>query len=266
MSTIAKITTGLSKLTGRTGLALKAASPEILLYVGIAGSIGATVLACRATLKVEAVLEKHSDQLDKIHTVHEQVQNGEIAVEEYSETDYKKDLVLTYAQTAGGFIKLYGPAVTLGVASFACIIGGHRIMKARNVAIMAAYQAVEKGFAAYRRRVVEEFGENKDYQFKHGLRSEMLLRPRLIRKLVRLIRSRRKSWLLLIRMVSASMPNSSMRARLSGRKILNTTFSSCALSRTTGMICLRCVVTYFLMRFMRLSVSLRPRQVLFVVG
>ena len=174
MSTIAKITTGLSKLTGRTGLALKAASPEILLYVGIAGSIGATVLACRATLKVESVLEKHNDQLDKIHTVHEQVQNGEIAVEEYSETDYKKDLVLTYAQTAGGFIKLYGPAVTLGVASFACIIGGHRIMKARNVAIMAAYQAVEKGFAAYRRRVVEEFGENKDYQFKHGLRSEMV--------------------------------------------------------------------------------------------
>ena len=174
MNALSKITTGLSKMTGRTGLALKASSPEILLYVGIAGTIGATVLACRATLKVETVLEKHNDQVEKIHTVRDQVQNGEIAAEEYTETDYKKDLVLTYAQTAGGFIKLYGPAVTLGVASFACIIGGHRIMKARNVALMAAYQAVEKGFAAYRRRVVEEFGENKDYQFKHGLRSEMV--------------------------------------------------------------------------------------------
>lgn len=174
MNALSKITTGLSKMTGRTGLALKAASPEILLYVGIAGTIGATVLACRATLKVESVLEKHADQVEKIHTVRDQVQNGEIAAEEYTETDYKKDLVLTYAQTAGGFIKLYGPAVTLSVASFACIIGGHRIMKARNVALMAAYQAVEKGFAAYRRRVVEEFGENKDYQFKHGLRSEMV--------------------------------------------------------------------------------------------
>lgn len=175
MNALSKITTVLSKMTGRTGLALKAASPEILLYVGLAGTIGATVLACRATLKVEAVLEKHNDQVEKIHTVHDQVQNGEIAAEEYTETDYKKDLVLTYAQTAGGFIKLYGPSVALGVASFALIIGGHSILKKRNIALIAAYQTLEKGFAAYRKRVVEEFGEEKDYMFKNNLRKETIV-------------------------------------------------------------------------------------------
>jgi len=182
MKLIENVMTGLTKMTGRTGLAVKAASPEILLAVGIAGAVTSTILACKATLKVETIVARHKDTTEKIHQTWERVKEGEIALDEYSEQDKQKDLVLTYVQTAGGFIKLYGPAVSLGVVSFACIIGGHRIMKARNVALMAAYQAIEKGFAAYRNRVIEEFGEEKDYMFKHGLRSETVIEEEIDEK------------------------------------------------------------------------------------
>ena len=70
---IANITNGLSKLTGRTGLMLKARSPEILLVVGITGTVASAVLACRATLRVEEVLDNHKEKTEKINDCWEKV-------------------------------------------------------------------------------------------------------------------------------------------------------------------------------------------------
>jgi len=170
-----KITTGLSKMTGKTGLVLQKHSPEILLGVGIAGTVASTVLACRATSRAELVIENHKEKVDKINYAWQMVQDGEIAIEEYSEKDKQKDLVVAYTQTSVDFIKLYGPAITLGVASIACIIASHGIMKKRNVALIAAYKAVEEGFSAYRKRVIEEHGEEADYMYKNGLRKQEIV-------------------------------------------------------------------------------------------
>ncbi len=161
-----------TKVAGKGGLALKSASPEILLAVGISGIVVSAVLACRATLRAHEVIEARNENYAKIQEAWEKVESGEISTEVYSEKDKQRDILKTYLNTGVGFVKLYGPSVTLGVVSIACIISGHRIMKARNVALMAAYQAIEKGFAAYRKRVVEEFGEEKDYMFKNGIREE----------------------------------------------------------------------------------------------
>lgn len=171
---LTKLTTSLSKVAGRSGLVLKKYSPEILLVMGVAGAVGSTILACRATLHVDEVMENHKAKIDRIDACWQKVEDGDISTENYSEKDHKKDLTVTYVQTAVDFIKLYGPAVTLGVASFACIVGSHGIMKKRNVALVAAYKAVEEGFNAYRKRVVDEYGEETDYMFKNGLKSEQV--------------------------------------------------------------------------------------------
>ena len=166
-----KIITGFTKFTGRSGLVMKAYSPEILLVIGITGTVASTILACRATLKVEGVLDEHRSKTDKINECWDKVKSGEIALDTYSEQDHKKDLAVTYTQTAVDFIKLYGPAISLGVVSIVCIVSGHGIMKKRNLALVAAYKAVEEGFNAYRKRVIEEHGEQADYMYKNGLRS-----------------------------------------------------------------------------------------------
>ena len=171
---LTKLTNSLSKVAGRSGLVLKKYSPEILLVMGITGAVGSTILACRATLRVDEVMENHKAKIDRIDACWQKVEDGDISSEDYSEKDHKKDLTVTYVQTAVDFIKLYGPAVTLGAVSFACIIGGHGIMKKRNVALVAAYKAVEEGFNAYRKRVVDEYGEEADYMFKNGLKSEQV--------------------------------------------------------------------------------------------
>lgn len=172
---VSKVSSFLSKITGRPGLILQKHSPEILMTVGIVGIVGSTILACRATLKAEEVIDRHEEKMEKINEAWEQVQEGQIGLEDYSEQDHKKDLTVVYVQTAVDYVKLYGPAVTLLAASIFCILGAHSIMKKRNVALMAAYKALEEGFNAYRKRVIEEHGEQKDYMYKHGLREEEVI-------------------------------------------------------------------------------------------
>lgn len=156
-----------TRVVGRSGLFVKKHSPEILLTAGIVGVVASTVMCCKATLKVDELLDARKEQLDNIHYAKDTLEE-----EEYSEQDYKKDLTITYVQTGLGFVKLYGPAVSLGILSVGCILGAHGIMKKRNVALMAAYKTIEQSFNDYRQRVVEELGEEKDKMFKYGIRQE----------------------------------------------------------------------------------------------
>lgn len=166
---MSKLGTAISKFAGRTGLRIKAHSPEILLVIGIGSIIGGAVFACKATLRSHEVVEEH---LEKIDSINEAIDIAKDGGAEYTEDDKKKDLTVTYIQTTVAWIKLYGPAVTLATVGIGCILWSFKIIKGRNVALMAAYKVLEEGFAAYRKRVVDEFGEEKDHMFKYGLKAE----------------------------------------------------------------------------------------------
>lgn len=154
---------------GRGGLILKKYSPEILTAAGVIGTVGSTVLACKATLKVEDILDEAKKKSNLINAVHD----GEIEVDaEYTDKDYSKDLLVNRTQTAVKLIKLYGPAISLGALSITAILGGQHILRKRNVAVMAAYKLCEESFNNYRSRVKEELGEEKDRQFYYGITEE----------------------------------------------------------------------------------------------
>lgn len=154
---------------GRGGLILKKYSPEILTAAGVIGTVGSTVLACKATLKVEDILDEAKKKSNLINAVHD----GEIEVDaEYTDKDYSKDLLVNRTQTAVKLIKLYGPAISLGALSITAILGGQHILRKRNVAVMAAYKLCEESFNNYRSRVKDELGEDKDRQFYYGLTEE----------------------------------------------------------------------------------------------
>ena len=140
-------------------------SPEILLGVGITGVVGSTILACKATLSVEAVLDEHAEQLAKIE---EGAALAEKNLVDYPIKKEKSDRRILMCATTGRFIRLYGPSATLMMASIGCILGAHHIMKKRNLALMAAYKLMEEAFSKYRKRVVDELGENADAHFYYG--------------------------------------------------------------------------------------------------
>ena len=162
------IMTTLTRSLSRSGLKLKKHSPEILLVAGIVGAVTSAVMACKATLKANDIVEESKTQIDTIHEVSE---NPEMA-EKYSAEDKKKDLAIVYTQTAVKFIKLYGPSVLLGVASLGCMVGSNRILNKRNVALAAAYATVDKGFKEYRGRVIERFGKELDKELRYNIKAQ----------------------------------------------------------------------------------------------
>lgn len=166
-----------TRAINKVGFVLKKHSPEILVGVGVVGTVASTVMACKATTKLNDIVEKRSAEINAIKDykdcewVNVKKEDGTIE-NEYTENDMKKDLTVTYTQTALDLIKLYGPSVVLGTASIVSILAGHNITRKRNVAISAAYMAVDKGFKEYRGRVVERFGKDLDRELKYNIKSK----------------------------------------------------------------------------------------------
>ena len=148
---------------------LKKHIPEILVVAGIAGTVVSAVLACKATTKVAEILDETKGTLD---TIHEGMETGAINGQEYTTEDGKKDTVVVYAQTGMKLAKLYAPAIILGTLSITSILASNNILRKRNVALGAAYAAIDKSFKEYRGRVIERFGEQVDTELKYGIKAK----------------------------------------------------------------------------------------------
>lgn len=136
-------------------------SPTFLLAGGVVGMVGSTVLACRATLKLEDVLKETKNDLVLAHAVKEEYP------EKYTEQDRQKDTAVVYVRSTAKIAKLYAPSVALGVVSIAALTKSHNILNERNAALTAAYVAIDKGFREYRQRVIERYGEDVDRSFRY---------------------------------------------------------------------------------------------------
>lgn len=156
-------------VTSKAVMKLKKHSPEILVVAGITGTVVSAVLACKATTKVAEILDETKGTLD---TIHEGMETGAINGQEYTTEDGKKNTVVVYAQTGMKLAKLYAPAIILGTLSITSILASNNILRKRNVALGAAYAAIDKSFKEYRGRVIERFGEQVDTELKYGIKAK----------------------------------------------------------------------------------------------
>lgn len=170
-----QIFNSLTRSFNRMNLQLKKHSPEILIVAGVVGTVASAVMACKATTKVNDILNDSKTQLD---TVHECAKNGYVVEPDnskmivYSEEDKKKDLAIIYVQTGVKLAKLYAPSIILGTLSLTSIVSSHHILRKRNMALAAAYTAVDTSFKEYRGRVIDRFGEELDRELKYNIKAQ----------------------------------------------------------------------------------------------
>lgn len=161
----------MSKASGalnKIGFGLKKRSPEILVAVGVVGTVVSAVMACKATTKINTILDETKEQLDKIH---EYAGNPDVT-EKYNAEDAKKDTAIVYGQAGVKLAKLYAPAVGLGILSISSILASNNILRKRNMAISAALAAATQDFKDYRNRVIERFGKEVDHQLRYNIKAE----------------------------------------------------------------------------------------------
>lgn len=164
-----KVPAALSKSLGRTTLLLKKNSPAIMFGAGVTTAVTATVFACKATLKLEEVVQKR--EADRRTAELLLAEN----TPEYTKRDFDSDVAAIRVKIARDIVVLYAPAVGLGLISLGLLTGAHITLTKRNAALGAAYAAVDKAYREYRERVREELGEDKDREFAFGAVSKEIV-------------------------------------------------------------------------------------------
>lgn len=163
---------GKEKLVRATSMAMLKVSkhsPEICVGVGIAAGIGATVLACRATLRVDEVLEYHNQKMSDINKACELVKEGR-DLKGYTLEEGQKEKWTLMVQTIAKIGKLYAPSIIMGSVSIGLILGGHHILAKRNMALSVAYAGLQKAYDEYRERVRNVVGEEKENDIYKGVK------------------------------------------------------------------------------------------------
>lgn len=125
-------------------------SPGILTGIGIAGMIGATFMAVKATPKALYLIETKKEEAE---------------VEE-----------LTPIETIKTCWKCYIPATLTTVASTACLIGASTVSAKRNAALATAYSISEAALREYQEKVVEVVGEKKEKAVRDAVAKDQIER------------------------------------------------------------------------------------------
>jgi hypothetical protein len=164
---------GLTRMAARATLEIKKNSPTILFVAGIAGVTTSTVMASMATLKLDKVV---NDAQTRLLTINEADAFNELHPEKAIDFDGNSAVQMKafiYMRLVLDLGRLYGPAIIVGVAGVACLTKSHNILMKRNAALTAAYVTLERTYKAYRAKVRESIGDDKEAELHYEVQKEL---------------------------------------------------------------------------------------------
>lgn len=168
-----KLPSAITNKFGRQLLHLQKNSPQLMFAGGIAAGLGATVLACRATLQLSDALSEVETLKAKSEHMHDLWKETPTDDEDaYNDKKYAKDQLVLKVKTIMTVSKLYAPSAGLMMLSVALLTGSHVTLNRRNASLTAAYATVDKAFNQYRDRVKDQLGEEVDRDFRYGTRED----------------------------------------------------------------------------------------------
>lgn len=153
------------KSASKASLHIRKASPQILIGAGIVSMLGSTVLACKAVMSCDDVLNDAKQNLANIEEAKGLAAQGKV---EYTDKQVVQDKTIAYSRAIVGFGKKFLPAAILAGAGVACILGGTHILNKRHAAVVAVLAASEESFRSYRDRIAERFGDDVEKEIRLG--------------------------------------------------------------------------------------------------
>ena len=158
-----------SRMFGKVKLGFIKHSPTIAVVSGIVLMTAGAVTACKASMKVNEVLDDAKGTVDMINKSSEDGKTpGGI---NYTEEDHVNDLKILYSKTGVKLAKLYAVPIILFGSGIVCVIAGHKIMNTRNAALASAYTGLKKAYDQFEARVKETYGEEEAKNLKYGIKA-----------------------------------------------------------------------------------------------
>lgn len=138
-------------------------APEIMVYSGVVGMVGSTVLACREIFEVQHTAFIESGKRIKMKNYAEKNPESEEA------QNYKRELTKSYAKQGLAHARQLAPALSLGALSIASILAGHNMLRKRHVALAGAYVTLQNTYDEYREAVKEFIGEDTERELRQNI-------------------------------------------------------------------------------------------------
>lgn len=167
---IKAITSSAKGLINKSTWFIQKHAPEILITLGVTGTIAGVITACVATRKVDPIIEEHNEKLESIKQS-EKLSDGEIVEAEPGETVTltTETRLSVYTKTAFQLVKVYAPSAFIIGMSLGSMVWSNQILRNRLGLAAAAYAALADKFDTYRKRVRESYGEEEDERCYTGV-------------------------------------------------------------------------------------------------
>lgn len=145
---------GARMIVGRSGLFLKKAAPDLLIFGGVASVVAGAVCTAKGTLDFVDVKEQHNEKMEKVRDIDDEDKKGEESFKVYKETAWKT-------------FRCFAPAIMFTGVGITMILCGRGIMRNRYAALSSAYAVLNESFDSYRQRWKDIVGEEKEEKVFH---------------------------------------------------------------------------------------------------
>lgn len=126
----------------------------IMLGVGVGVTILGTVLACKASVKINEEAEEHTKLINDIKDNCKEAQ--------MDDKQTRKEVMRGYRHITADYVRKFWPAVGVMAIGYGLIIKSHTILVAKNEMLFSAYMGLQAWVNKYRETVKERFGEDEE--------------------------------------------------------------------------------------------------------
>lgn len=168
------ISDGIKDTIAKASFTLEQNAPTILLVTGIVGIGAAIFTACKATLavpdEIKAFNEEKKELEEREKAILETIDEDEDDTDNAELAAVKQDMKSLYIRNEVQLARLYIPTILIAIFSICCIVNGHKILVNNNIALAAAYAALNKEFEEYRKEAKDRVGEDIERRIRFGIK------------------------------------------------------------------------------------------------
>lgn len=141
-------------------------SPEILLVAGLVGVAAGFVMAAVESPKVKQVVEETKAELEDVTKLEE--------ANDIPKSKRFQHVMKVIVKGVWKFIRVFGAAIGIEAAGIGFIIWSYAIKQKRYLGALSTVELLTSSFAAYRKRVVADAGEDKDFEYLTGTKKKLV--------------------------------------------------------------------------------------------